>query len=40
MTEQRFTGTDRYVATADLMTAVNAAVTLGRPILIKGAGRS
>jgi MoxR-like ATPase len=36
MTEQRFTGTDRYVATADLMTAVNAAVTLGRPILIKG----
>ena len=36
MTEQRFTGTDRYVATEDLMTAVNAAVTLGRPILIKG----
>ncbi len=36
MTEQRFTGTDRYVATPDLMTAVNAAVTLGRPILIKG----
>ena len=36
MTEQRFTGTDRYVATADLMIAVNAAVTLGRPILIKG----
>ena len=36
MTEHRFTGTDRYVATEDLMTAVNAAVTLGRPILIKG----
>jgi MoxR-like ATPase len=36
MTDQRFTGTDRYVATEDLMTAVNAAVTLGRPILIKG----
>ncbi len=36
MTNQRFTGTDRYVATEDLTTAVNAAVTLGRPILIKG----
>src|SRR5210317_2640673 len=36
MTETRFTGTDRYVVTEDLMTAVNAAVTLGRPILIKG----
>jgi len=33
---KRFTGTDRYVATEDLSTAVNAAVTLGRPILIKG----
>ena len=32
----RFTGTERYVATEDLATAVNAAVTLGRPILIKG----
>ena len=32
----RFAGTDRYVATEDLSTAVNAAVTLGRPILIKG----
>ncbi|MEJ8568065.1 AAA family ATPase [Elongatibacter sediminis] len=32
----RFTGTERYVATDDLATAVNAAVTLGRPILIKG----
>jgi MoxR-like ATPase len=32
----RFTGTDRYVATDDLMMAVNAAVTLQRPLLIKG----
>jgi MoxR-like ATPase len=32
----RFTGTDRYVATDDLMMAVNAAVTLERPLLIKG----
>jgi MoxR-like ATPase len=36
MTSQRFTGTDRYVATTDLMMAVNAAVTLARPLLIKG----
>ncbi len=32
----KFTGTDSYVATDDLMTAVNAAVTLERPLLIKG----
>jgi MoxR-like ATPase len=32
----RFTGTDSYVATNDLMLAVNAAITLGRPLLIKG----
>ena len=32
----RFSGTDRYIATADLGMAVNAAVTLGRPLLIKG----
>ena len=32
----RFTGTERYVATEDLMVAVNAAVTLERPLLIKG----
>ena len=32
----RFEGTDSYVATADLMLAVNAAVTLGRPLLVKG----
>jgi len=33
---QRFNGTDRYVATDDLMMAVNAAITLERPLLIKG----
>ena len=33
---ERFAGTDRYIATDDLMMAVNAAVTLGRPLLIKG----
>ena len=32
----RFNGTDTYVATADLNLAVNAAITLGRPLLIKG----
>ena len=32
----RFAGTDNYVATADLMMAVNAALTLERPLLIKG----
>ena len=32
----RFDGTDRYVATGDLAVAVNAAVTLGRPLLVKG----
>ena len=36
MSNERFIGTDRYVATDDLMMAVNAAVTLERPILIKG----
>jgi MoxR-like ATPase len=36
MTEARFTGTDRYVATPDLNLAVNAALTLGRPLLVKG----
>jgi len=34
--QQRFTGTDRYVATDDLMMAVNAAITLARLLLIKG----
>jgi len=33
---ERFSGTDRYIATDDLMMAVNAAVTLARPLLIKG----
>ena len=32
----KFTGTEKYVATDDLMTAVNAAITLERPLLIKG----
>ncbi|MGY9055408.1 MAG: AAA family ATPase [Alphaproteobacteria bacterium] len=32
----RFTGTDTYVATEDLMLAVNASITLERPLLIKG----
>jgi len=33
---QRFTGTDRYIATEELMMAVNAAIILSRPLLIKG----
>ncbi len=32
----RFEGTDTYVATQDLKLAVNAALTLQRPLLIKG----
>ncbi len=32
----RFTGTENYVATDDLMMAVNAALALERPLLIKG----
>ena len=36
MSNTRFTGTATYIATEDLMTAVNAAVTVGRPLLIKG----
>ena len=32
----RFTGTEDYVATDDLTMAVNAAVTLQRPLLVKG----
>ena len=32
----RFTGSDSYVATDDLMLAVNASITLERPLLIKG----
>src|SRR5256885_6931966 len=33
---QRFEGTERYVATDDLRIAVNAAITLQRPLLVKG----
>ena len=32
----KFTGSQNYIATIDLMLAVNAAVTLQRPLLIKG----
>ena len=32
----RFQGTDTYIATEDMQMAVNAAVTLERPLLIKG----
>ncbi|WP_317054481.1 AAA family ATPase [Roseovarius rhodophyticola] len=32
----KFTGTDAYIATDDLTVAVNAAVTLERPLLVKG----
>src|SRR6202046_1053620 len=31
-----FCGTDRYIATEELMAAVNAAMVLSRPLLIKG----
>jgi MoxR-like ATPase len=36
VSENRFTGTERYVATDDLTMAVNASITLARPLLIKG----
>ena len=36
MNDTHFTGTSTYIATDDLKMAVNAAVTLERPILIKG----
>jgi MoxR-like ATPase len=36
MADKKFTGTSTYIATDDLMMAVNAAVTLQRPILVKG----
>ena len=36
MSDKRFQGTDRYVATDDLRIAVNASITLERPLLIKG----
>ena len=32
----RFEGTDQYVATSELQMAVNAAINLQRPLLIKG----
>jgi MoxR-like ATPase len=32
----KFQGSDQYVATDDLMLAVNAAITLQRPLLVKG----
>jgi len=32
----RFSGTDNYVATEDLNMAVNAAITLEKPLLVKG----
>jgi len=32
----RFEGSNQYVATQDLMLAVNAAITLKRPLLVKG----
>jgi MoxR-like ATPase len=32
----KFQGTDSYVATEDLMVAVNASITLQRPLLVKG----
>src|SRR5580698_9675726 len=36
MSNTRFTGTAQYVATDDLTMAVNAAIVLARPLLIKG----
>ncbi len=36
MTQMKFSGTESYVATEDLTMAVNAAVTLERPLLVKG----
>ena len=33
---ERFEGTKDYIATDDLKVAVNAAVTLRRPLLVKG----
>ena len=36
MSNTRFQGTESYVTTQDLMMAVNAAITVGRPLLVKG----
>lgn len=35
-TQTKFAGTSRYITTRDLEIAVNASVTLGRPLLVKG----
>lgn len=32
----KFKGTDKYIATRELMVAVNSAITLERPLLVKG----
>ena len=32
----KFKGTENYIATKDLQVAVNAAITLERPLLVKG----
>ena len=34
MSLKKFEGTERYIATKDLQVAVNAAVTLERPLLV------
>jgi MoxR-like ATPase len=34
--KSEFRGTDRYIATEELMAAVNASIALSRPLLIKG----
>ena len=34
--EHFFTGTGQYVASPELMSAVNVAITLEKPLLIKG----
>jgi len=36
MTDSTFQGTERYISTDDLTMAVNASITLSRPLLIKG----
>jgi MoxR-like ATPase len=36
MSRQKFSGTASYIATDDLMVAVNASIALERPLLIKG----
>ena len=36
MTTKKFEGTDTYIATKDLQVAVHAAITLEKPLLIKG----